>query len=581
MRKTGAALVRHALEQIGVRHTFGIPGVHNTEIYDELNRSESISPHLVTHEEGASFAADAISRTTDSIGTVLLVPAAGLTHAASGIAEAHLDGVPMLIITGGVRTDTGNHYQLHDMDQHAMMAPITKACFKPTEYQDIIPSIYQAYDIAVGGEPGPVYVEIPVNLQLLAGEVDAMPDYQPPAVTPIEIDAQISAAVELLKNAKNPGIFVGWGAQGAGEWVAKIAEHVGAPISTTLQGLSALDSRHPLHTGMSFGRSSVPAAENAFAECDCMLAIATRFSEIPTGSFGVEVTENLIHLDINPEVFSKNYPAKVKLEGDAKQILPRLYDALASAMPQPVDSSAIKAKIAADKAAYVEEWKAHDSGERVNPIHFYQALRKGIDDDALVVCDDGNHTFLTAELMPIHCEGGFISPTDFNAMGYCIPAVTGAKLANPERTVLGIVGDGAAAMTGMEALTASHNQLGVVYYVFNDGELSQISQAQQVPYNRKTCTVLPSVNWQGLAMATNCEYLLLDSNQNCDAIIAQANELAAKNRPVFVDVRIDYSKATRFTSGAVKTNFKRFDLRTKVRFMSRALWRRLSNSEQD
>ena len=163
MKKSGAWLVRYALEQLGIRYTFGIPGVHNTEIYDELNNSESITPILVTHEGGGAFMADAVSRTSDSIGTLLVVPAAGITHASSGIGEAHLDGVPMLVISGGVRTD-GMNYQLHDMDQHGVLKPITKATFKVTAQADIITTLYKAYDIAMTGEPGPVFVEIPVNI---------------------------------------------------------------------------------------------------------------------------------------------------------------------------------------------------------------------------------------------------------------------------------------------------------------------------------------------------------------------------------------------------------------------------------
>ncbi len=182
MKKTGAWLVRFALEQIGVRYTFGIPGVHNTEIYDELNKSDQIQPVLVTHEGGAAFMADAISRTSDHIGTLLIVPAAGVTHAASGIGEAFLDGIPMLVIAGGIRTDTGKTYQLHEMDQHALLAPITKKTYKIETHEQIIPAIYEAYRVATGGEPGPVFVEVPVNLQLFPGEVSGTPPYVARAV---------------------------------------------------------------------------------------------------------------------------------------------------------------------------------------------------------------------------------------------------------------------------------------------------------------------------------------------------------------------------------------------------------------
>lgn len=175
MKKTGATLVRHALEQLGIRRTFGIPGVHTTEIYDELNRSESIEPTLVTHEGSGAFMADAVSRTGTELGTMLIVPAAGVTHAASGIGEAGIDGIPMLVISGGIHSESGHRYQLHEMDQHTLLKPITKKTWRITNHRQIIPTLYEAYDLALHGEPGPVFIEIPVNISNFLGDVDDMP----------------------------------------------------------------------------------------------------------------------------------------------------------------------------------------------------------------------------------------------------------------------------------------------------------------------------------------------------------------------------------------------------------------------
>jgi len=576
MKKSGAWLVRYALEQIGIRYTFGIPGVHNTEIYDELNRSESIQPVLVTHEGGAAFMADAISRTSNNLGTLLIVPAAGVTHAASGIGEAYLDGIPMLIISGGIRTDSDKSYQLHDVDQHALLAPITKKTFKIETHEQIVPAIYEAYQVANEGEPGPVFVEVPVNLQLFPGEV-SQPKPFIPVERKVEIDQRaIQKAARELYEADRPGLFVGWGAVDASEDVIGIAEFLNAPVSTTLQGLSAFPADHPLHTGMSFGKASVPASENAFKNCDCMLAVATRFSEIATASYGVEPPDKLVHIDINPRVFNANYPASVTVEGDAKVVLKALLKALrALGEPKP-DDGALKTSIRNDKTAYYEEWFKHDSKDRVNPARFFAELRKQLDDNAIVVADDGNHTFLTAELMPIHISRGFISPTDFNSMGYATPAVTAAKLANADRQVVGIIGDGAFLMTCMETLTASSFGLGGVYFIFNDGELSQISQAQEIPYNRKTCSVLHQAQFKGVAEATGCEFITIAKTSGCEEGIRQAFDYAAQNRPVIVDVKIDYSKRTRFTKGIVKTNLERFSLGNKARFVGRALLRKVT-----
>lgn len=575
MKKTGAALARFALEQLGVSHTFGIPGVHNTELYDELNASPHIQPVLVAHECGAAFMADAFSRTGQRIGTLVIVPAAGVTHAASGIGEAGLDGIPMLIISGGIHSENGRQYQLHDIDQHALLKPITKATFRILSHAEVIPTLYEAYRIATGGEPGPVFVELPYNIGNFLGEVEEMPLFQPAPPAATADQQTLREMARQLVAARHPGLFLGWGAMAAQRELIELAEWLGAPVCTTLQGLSAFPANHPLHVGMGFGAYAVPAAEQAFAACDCLLAVGTRFSEIPTGSYSMPVPEQLLHIDINPQVFNANFPASLCLAGDAVLIIPALLGEVRALLGQP-RSSSLPAQIARDKAAYLQQWLQHDSGKRVNPALFCQALRAQLADDALVVADDGNHTFLLAELLPIHGPRGFISPSDFNAMGYCVPAVIGAKLANPQRQVVGVVGDGALRMTGLELVTASSLQLGVPLFVFNDGELSQIAQAQAIPYNRKTCTVLKPLNLAALAEATGAAFLSIESNAECAAGIAQAMQLAEAGQPVLVDVRIDYSKRTRFTEGVVKATLKRFTPRDKVRVIGRALWRRVT-----
>lgn len=578
MKKSGAWLARFALEQLPISHVFGIPGVHNTELYDELNSSELIEPVLVTHEGCGAFMADAVSRVSDQIGCMLIVPAAGVTHAASGIGEAFLDGIPLLVISGGIRSDSEFGYQLHEMDQHKLLEPITKKTFKVESHQSIIPILYQAYLIAIEGEPGPVFVEIPVNIQLDRGEVSEISPFVKPD-SPMEInESEIDQAIALLEAAKRPGIFVGWGAVDAFEYVEQIATHLAAPVATTLQGVSAFPANHPLHVGFGFGPASVPAAKNAFAKCDCLLAIGTRFGEIATGSYGVNVPEKLIHIDINPEVFDRNYKASVAIQGDARLVSSVLLKKLLLTVPQNSCVS-LQQTIIQDKLKYRNEWCEHDNLLKVNPLRFYEHLRQLLDDDATVVVDDGNHTFLTAELMPIHSIRGMISPTDFNCMGYAVPAAIGAKITNRDKQVISIVGDGAFLMTAMELATASALQLGTVNFIFNDGELSQIAQAQMRPYNRTTCAEVASVKLEGIATATGCEYLPLNNNSEIVSIIAQALDFAKQNKPVIVDVNIDYSKPTSFTQGVVKTNIKRLPAGTKVRMVGRALYRKITNRQ--
>ena len=577
MKKTGAWLARYALEQLGIRYTFGIPGVQNTELYDQLNNSTSITPILVSHEGGGAFMADGLSRLSDTVGTLVVVPAAGLTHAASGIGEAFLDGIPMLVICGGVRTDVPWKYQLHQMDLHQFMRGITKATYRIERHDQVVPMLFEAYRTATSGEPGPVFVELPANLQLFVGEVGELPTWQAPALPPAASAADIDAAVALLTTAKRPGLFVGWGTRDCLAELTALAEHLQAPVATTLQGFSVFPASHPLHTGFSFGPAAVPAARHAFADCDVLLAIGTRFAEIATGSFGVSVPERLIHIDINPQVFNVNYPAKVAIAGDARVVLPQLLEALRAAMPTAPVNQALQQRIAADKAAYRQTWYDHDSKGRVNPARFFDALRAASPAEAVTVVDDGNHTYLTAELMPILSAKSAIVPTDFNAMGYSVPAAIGAKFARPNVPVNCIVGDGCFRMTCMEIITATQNRLGIVYYVFCDGELSQIAQTQEIPYNRKPCTILAPVQIDGVAHAVGAAYLKIANDAELKDQMAAANAAAAKGQPVIVEVNIDYSKRTAFTEGVVKTNFKRFSLSEKMRAVTRALVRRVTD----
>lgn len=573
MKKTGAWLVVNALEQLPISHTFGVPGVHNTEIYDELNKSEKITPILVTHEGGGAFMADAVSRTSDNIGTLVIVPAAGVTHALSGIGEAFLDGIPMLIISGGIRTDVNKSYQLHEWDMHSVLRGITKKTYKIKSHEEIMSSVFEAYHIAISGNPGPVFIEIPANIQLFKGEVSEIVSYEKTESKPAIVESQINEAIHIISESKKVGLFLGWGAKEATAISIQIAERLNAPVSTTLQGYSVFPGDHPLFTGMGFGSASVPASENAFKNVDCLIAVGTRFAELPTGSYSARVPENLIHIDIDENVFDKNYKSKLAIQGDAKDVLAHMLTALIKNNVEKIDPHLVSS-IAKDRQAYYKEWSDHKF-DRVNPYHFFRSLRSNLENDAITVVDDGNHTFLTVELFQNLKSKHFISPTDFNCMGYCVPAAIGAKFVNPNKQVIGIVGDGAFLMTGLELLTAKRNNLGIVIFVFHDGELSQISQGQEIPYNRKTATQLGEFKLEGIADAVGATYLAIENDTQIDQIISAALKEAKADRIVLVDVHIDYEKRTRFTKGVVKSVLGNFPLSDKVRFIGRAIKRKI------
>ncbi|WP_456420559.1 thiamine pyrophosphate-binding protein [Lutibacter sp.] len=576
MKRTGASLAVYALEQIGVKYTFGVPGVHNIELYDELNNSEQIEPVLVTHEGGASFMALGVSCTSNSIGTLMIVPAAGTTNAMSGIGEAFLDGIPMLIFSGGTRQDSGRHYQLHQLNQANLVKEITKAYFKIETHNDIISTIYKAYEIAISGEPGPVFIEIPMEVQMFKGEVKELFKYVKNYQNPTIEKQKVKQAAKLLTEASNPGIYVGWGAANAVKYTEEIAELLGAPVATTLQGKASFPASNNYHTGFGFGPNSVPASQKAFKNCDAMLAVGVRFSEIGTGSYGVKVPKNLIHVDINSEVFDKNYPTNISIEGDAEDVLKLLVEELKNIkIIKSSSKSALKEVIKEEKEKYFNEWKEKQLENKVSPGFFFEALTKYTDDDTYFVVDDGKHTYLAAELLPVNKSRHFLSPTDFNCMGFCVPAAIGVKFMNPANKVVGIVGDGGFLMTGMETLTATTYKKGVVYFVFHDGELGQISQFQKIPLKRKVASVIGNVNIKGIADACGATYLNMENDTKIEEVMQKAFHEVPKNTPVIVDVAIDYSKKTFMTKGVVKVNLARFSFKEKMRFIGRAMKRHL------
>jgi len=587
MNKTGAWLVRYALEQVGIAHSFGIPGIANAEIYDELKQSSQITPHLVNHEMSAAFMADALSRTNpDSIGIMLIVSGAGVTHSATGIGEAYLAGIPMLIIAGSAdyrktaHANTGYENTGHQdsIDQQALLKPLTKASFKITEHQQIVETIFNAYQIATSDKPGPVFIEIPLSTQISGADIQEPLPIHLSAANQEKLeysDAEISSAAKYLLDADHPGILVGWGAVDAQPELVALAEQLGAPVSTTLSGISSFPARHPLHSGMIFGPAAVPSARNAFEDCDCLLAIGTSFSQIDTASGSAVPPEKLIHIDSDKQVFNRAYHATQTLCGEPKQILNSLLYKLQAHQEQPAQSDELCAAIATDKAAFKNDWHSHNSKERVNPALFFDKLQTVIKDDAIIITDDGNHTFLAAELMPINNPRGFISPSNFNAMGYCVPAVNAAKLANPDKQVIGIVGDGAMLMSGMEALIAVREKLGTVYCIFNDGHLSRISHSQEIAYNQKTCTELGNVNWGAFADSLECGYFAIRNNHEIDTALRRALETAAHGQPVFIDIAIDYSKRSNYAEGVEKATLAGFSGRDKLRLVSRAIVRKI------
>jgi acetolactate synthase-1/2/3 large subunit len=570
VKMRGAQVAVRALEDEGVRFAFGIPGTHNIELYDALESSKKIEPVLVTDEQSASFMADGVSRASATLGVLAVVPGAGISHALSGIAEAYMDNVPLLVLAAGIRTDTGKAYQVHAIDQLAVLRPVVKEALAIERAEDIYAAVRRAARLARGGSPGPVVVEIPVNLLLHSFGVKLQDDGSGEEA-PRSSAGDLDRAAQLLDHAENPALYLGNGARGAARLLVELAEKISAPAVTTIQGKGVFPENHPLWLWNNFGPSAPGFVNSVMQRCDCLLAVGCRFSEVATASYGLKPPANLIHVDIDAEVLGKNYPAKLSVQSDAQAFVEGLLSRVEARQRQ----DGLHEEILAGHRKVWEDWQKDVGGERVTPAIFFRTLQKQASKNAVYVTDSGNGTFLSMEHLRLNRPGCFIGPVDFSCMGYSVPAAIGAKLVDPDRDVVALTGDGALLMTGLELLTASSYQVAPLVCVLRDGELGQIVQLQRTSMNRETCSILPPFEVADLARATHCRFLKVDTDGELDRVLAGAFEATRKGEPVLVEVNIDYSRKTYFTKGIMTTNFWRLPWSERLRMAGRAVRRRL------
>jgi len=574
MKIRGSHLVVQALEAEGVRFTFGIPGTHNVELYDALADSRLIEPLLVTDEQSASFMADGVSRTSDSIGVVNLVPGAGITHALSGVAEALLDNVPLLVLACGIRADTGRSYQVHDIDQVALMRPVTKEVFSVERAEDIYATVRRAIRLARAGTPGPVAVTIPGNFYFLTQDVPepSFTDRPFPLPSPGADDLQRMAA--MLNRAAHPALYLGNGARGAADLLPALAEALAAPVTTTIQGKGVFPEDHPLWLWNNFGAAAPSFVRRIMDGCDCLLAIGCRFGEVATASYGLRPPENLIHADINSDVLGRNFPPTIGVQSDARVLVEKLLPLLKSAGRK----HDLENEIAEGHRRVNAARLGKESSEKVSPARFFAALQRHAHEDTIYTTDSGNGTFLAMEHLRLRRPGRFNGPVDFSCMGYAVPAAIGAKLVNPERDVIALAGDGALLMTGLELLTASTYGAAPAVFVLRDGELGQIVQLQRTSFNRDTCSLVGDYDTAALARAVRCGYLKLENDAALDRVVSEALARARRKEPMLVEVNIDYEQKTYFTKGVMTTNFWRLPWAERLRMAARLVGRKTGRS---
>ncbi len=580
MKLTGGAIVVRALADEGIRLAFGIPGTHNIELYDAFGDSDRVRPILVTDEQSAGFMADGLWRASGELGCVNIVPGAGLTHSLSGIAEAFMDGVPMLVLGCGIRRNTTHAFQLHDVDQLAIAAPVVKGTFRPETGAELYPVIREACALARSGTPGPVMVEVSIDHYLTKHEVDPEAwGALPPSPLPVATRKQVARAAALLSShGVKPLLYAGLGAQGATLELLALAERLEAPVATTIQGKGVFPESHPLFLWNGLGASAPPFVRDVMKERDITFAIGCRFSEVGTGSYGFTPPGPLIHVDINGEVLGRNFPAQLGVVADARSFLVELlnelsgqYTVRAVVPPDPE----LRGKIREGHTEVRKEWLERRSADRVTPFVLLDALQEEFGPETVFTADSGNGTFLAMECLRLERPGRFLAPVDYSCMGYSVPAAIGAGLGKPGTPVIALAGDGAFLMTGLELLTAANQHVPVAVFVLRDRELAQIAQFQSTAFNRTVASRLPDYHLGSIAEAVGVEWLALDTDAEVVDVVRAARATMQAGRPVLVDVAIDYSNKTWFTRGVVKTMLNRLPWPERIRFVGRAMGRKL------
>jgi acetolactate synthase-1/2/3 large subunit len=568
---TGAELVVRALEDEKVPFAFGIPGAQNLELYDVLDRAEKVRPILVTDEQCASFMADGVSRASGDLGCVNLVPGAGLTHALSGIAEAYMDGIPMLVLASGIRSDIGKAFQLHDIDQLAVARPVTKAQIHVVEGERIYHSIRQACGIARTPPAGPVIVELPAELLVFrhVAPPRVAAEAQPPPAGPSK--SQLARVLDALARSRQPLLYLGLGSSGAGPGLVALAERLEAPVSTTFQGKGVFPECHPLWLWCGFGPAAPPFVQSIARNCDLTLAIGVRFAEVATGSYGLEPPRPLIHVDIDKTVFDRNCLADIAIEADAEAFVASLLESL----PQAQSNEGLRAAILKGHEKVRADWAAPRAERGVAPPKLFAALQEVYGPEAVFAADSGNGLFEAVECLRIDRPRAFLAPVDFSCMGYALPAALAAALASPGRPAVALVGDGAFLMTGLELITAAQLGIAVTVIVLRDRELAQIAQFQEIAFAHKTASELADFDLLKLCEGCGVKHIGLTQEEDLHGALMAARETQESGRPVVVEVAIDSSKKTYFTRGVVRTNFGRLPWADRLRFVARAVARRL------
>lgn len=467
------ALIR-CLEQENVEIIFGYPGGAILPVYDALNKTV-IKHVLVRHEQGAAHMADGYARVTGKVGVCLATSGPGATNLVTGIANAYMDSVPMVVITGQVSTSMVGTDAFQEVDITGITIPITKHNYLVKEPEQLPAIVKKAFLLASSGRPGPVLIDLPKDVA--QAKIDfkypkkvGLPGYKP---TVKGHTAMVQQAARIMCRSQRPVIYAGGGVRiaGAAPELLQLAETICAPVTHTLMGLGSFPGDHHLFLGM-LGLHGTRYANQAVTECDCLIAVGARFDDrVVTKISGFAPTAKIIHIDIDPAEIGKNVITQLPIVGDVKNVLRAILPHL-----QKKENTAWMERIRRLKEEMPLRYKQDGA---LKPQFVIEKLNEYKEDSAIVVTDVGQHQMWAAQYMRFNEPRSFISSGGLGAMGFCLPAAIGAQLGAPDRQVIMVVGDGGIQMTMQELGTAAEQRLPLKIFILNNNRLGMVRQLQE------------------------------------------------------------------------------------------------------
>jgi acetolactate synthase I/II/III large subunit len=539
---TGAQALVKSLEHLGVETVFGIPGGAILPAYDPLMDSTSVRHVLVRHEQGAGHAAEGYAAATGRVGVCMATSGPGATNLVTPLADAYMDSMPVVAITGQVSSKAIGTDAFQEADIRGITMPITKHNYLVTDAAEIPRALAEAFHIAATGRPGPVLVDISKDALQATTSFSWPPQVDLPGYRPVirPHSKQIREAARLITAAKRPVLYVGGGVirSGASEEMRGLVDLTQIPVVTTLMARGGVPDSHPLNLGMP-GMHGTVAAVTALQKSDLLITIGARFDDRVTGQLSTFATgAKVIHADIDPAEISKNRLADVPIVGDAKEVIRDLVALLTDEGMGDADY--------AEWRATTQDWKDTfplgytDYPDRLEPQFVIDRIGKLTGPEGVYVAGVGQHQMWAAQYVQYERPNAWLNSGGLGTMGYSVPAAMGAKVGEPDRVVWAIDGDGCFQMTNQELATCVINQIPIKVAIINNSSLGMVRQWQTLFYNeRYSNTDLHTSSHQRipdfvkLAEAYGCVGLRAEKQEEVDAVIKHALEI--NDRPVVID----------------------------------------------